>query len=62
MLVECKSSYKEALSPALVHFSKILDVPLAWQVVFDRPPGDFVPDESSSPSRIPVGDLLKILP
>ena len=62
MLVECKSSHREALSPALVHFAKTLDVPLAWQVVFDRPPSGFVPDESSSPSRIPVGDLLKILP
>lgn len=62
MLVECKSSHNEALSPALVHFSKILDVRLAWQVVFDRPPSDFVPDEACSPARIPVADLLKILP
>lgn len=62
MLVECKSSFSEALSPALVHFKKVLNVPLAWQVAFDKPASDFVPDESTSPSRISVADLLKILP
>ena len=62
MLVECKSSYSEPLSPSLVHFKKVLSVPLAWQVAFDRPVSDFVPDESMSPSRISVADLMKILP
>ena len=62
MLVECKSSYSETLSPSLVHFKKVLNVPLAWQVAFDRPVSDFVPDESTSPSRISVADLMKILP
>ena len=62
MLVECKSSYSEPLSPSLVHFKKVLNVPLAWQVAFDRPVSDFVPNKSTSPSRISVADLMKILP
>ena len=45
-----------------MHFKKVLNVPLAWQVAFDRPVSDFVPDESTSPSRISVADLMKILP
>ncbi|MBQ2631757.1 MAG: ATP-binding protein [Kiritimatiellae bacterium] len=62
MLVECKSSFSEPLSPALLHFKDTLGVPLAWQVAFDTPQSSLVPDESSSPSRIGVADLLKILP
>ena len=62
MLVECKSSHSESLSPSLVHFKKVLNVPLVWQVAFDRPVSDFVPEESTSPSRISVADLMKILP
>lgn len=42
---------------SLVHFKNVLNVPLAWQVAFDRPVSDFVPDESMSPSRISVADL-----
>lgn len=62
MLVECKSSFSEDLSPALLHFQKTLRVKLAWQVAFDRDVSGIVPDESNAPSRIAVADLLKILP
>ena len=62
MLVECKSSGKEPLSPALVYFKKTLDVPLAWQVCFDMPQSGLNPSDASlSPSRIAVSDLLKVL-
>jgi hypothetical protein len=62
MLVECKSSFSEDLSSALLHFQKTLGVKLAWQVAFDRDVSGIVPDESNAPSRIAVADLLKILP
>ena len=62
MLVECKSSGKEPLSPALVHFKKVLNVPLAWQVCFDMPQSGLNPSDAGlSPSRIAVADLLKVL-
>ena len=62
MLVECKSSGKEPLSPALVHFKNTLNVPLAWQVCFDMPKSSFDPSDAvMSPSRIAVADLLKVL-
>lgn len=37
MLVECKTSPHEALSPALVEFQKSLSVPYAYQVAVDAP-------------------------
>ena len=62
MLVECKSSGKEPLSPALVHFKKVLNVPLAWQVCFDMPQSGLNPSDAGlSPSRIAVADILKVL-
>ena len=62
MLVECKSSRNEPLSPALVYFKKTLEVPLAWQVCFDMPQSGLDPtDAGLSPSRIAVADLLKVL-
>ena len=62
MLVECKSSGKEPISPALVHFKKTLDAPLAWQICFDMPQSGLDPsDVGLSPSRIAVADLLKAL-
>ena len=62
MLVECKSSFNQPLSPALLHFKDTLNAPLAWQLAFDRPQSSFIPDENTSPSRISVADLLKMLP
>lgn len=51
MLVECKSSGREPLSPALLHFKKTLDVPLARQVCFDMPQSGQDPtDAGLSPS------------
>ncbi len=35
MLVECKSSMRESLSPALVHFQRTLRVPYAIQIALD---------------------------
>lgn len=62
MLVECKSSSKEPLSPSLVFFKNLLKAPYAWQVCFDLPQSDIDPlEQNMSPGRIAVADLLKIL-
>ena len=62
MLVECKTSAKEGLSPALVEFQKSLSVPYAFQVAMNAPVSNLVPTEfRGMPVKISALDLLKVL-
>ena len=62
MLVECKTSAKEGLSPALVEFQKSLSVPHAFQVAMNAPVSNLVPGEFRGTSvKISALDLLKVL-
>jgi predicted AAA+ superfamily ATPase len=62
MLVECKTSAKEGLSPALAEFQKTLAVPYAFQVAIDAPASSLVPTEFTGiPIKISALDLLKVL-
>ena len=60
MLVECKSSPKEPLSPALVEFQKSLSVPYAFQVAVNAPANGIEPTEyKGTPIKISAVDLMK---
>jgi hypothetical protein len=62
MLVECKTSAKEGLSPALVEFQKSLSVPYAFQVAMNAPVSNLVPTEFRGTTvKISALDLLKVL-
>ena len=62
MLVECKTSAKEGLSPALAEFQKSLSVPYAFQTAVSAPPSDLSPAEFTDlPVKISALDLLKVL-
>ena len=62
MLVECKTSAKDGLSPALAEFQKTLAVPYAFQVAIDAPASSLVPTEFTGiPIKISALDLLKVL-
>ena len=62
LLVECKSSAKESLSPALVEFQRTLAVPYAFQVALNAPASDLLPSEfMGTPIKISAFDLLKVL-
>ena len=62
MLVECKSSPKEPLSPALVEFQKSLSVPYAFQVAVNAPASGIEPTEyKGTPIKISAVDLMKAL-
>ena len=62
MLVECKTSAKDGLSPALAEFQKTLAVPYAFQVAIDAPASSLVPTEFIGiPTKISALDLLKVL-
>ena len=62
MLVECKSSAKEPLSPALVEFQKTLSAPYAFQVAVDAPASGVDPTEYKGTAiKISALDLMKAL-
>ena len=62
MLVECKSSLDEPLSPALEHFRKTLNVPYAFQVAVEADPDGVDPFEYENRSiRLSAADLLSVL-
>jgi len=61
ILVECKSSKKDAMNPNLEFFQKILKVPYAFQLVFDMPQSDIIPTDYDTPIKISILDLFKIL-
>ena len=62
MLVECKTSSEEPLSPALVEFQKTLSAPYAFQVAIETPPSDFVPMQFEGQAvKLAALDLLKVL-
>ncbi len=62
MLVECKSSRLEPLSPALVHFQKALSVPHAFQIGLDGPFENVDPFAyAGEPIRLSAVDLLSRL-
>ena len=62
MLVECKTSPEEPLSPALVEFQKVLSVPYAFQIAIEAPPSDFVPMQFEEQAvKLSALDLLKVL-
>lgn len=62
MLVECKTSPKEALSMALVEFQKQLVVPYAFQVVVDGEMTNVSPQEyRGSAIKLSALDLFKVL-
>lgn len=62
LIIESKTSSREALSKALVGFSQKLNIPHAFQVCFDMPISKINPIEINTPTKISVLDLLKILP
>ena len=62
MLVECKSSLDEPLSPVLEHFRKVLNVPYAFQVAVEADPLAIDPLEAKDRSiRLPAADFLSVL-
>lgn len=62
LLVECKASARESLSPALSDFARRLGTPYAFQVALDAPPSDLDPRElENRPSKIAALDLFKLL-
>lgn len=62
MLVECKTSAKEGLSPALVEFQNALSAPYAFQVAMNAPVSNLVPTEfRGTQVKISALDLLKVL-
>ena len=62
MLVECKSSAKEPLSPALVAFQKTLSAPYAFQVAVDAPASGVDPTEYKGTAiKISALNLMKAL-
>ncbi len=61
MLVECKTSSGAALSPHLAHYQKLLNAEYAFQVVFDAPPSSLNPLDYTTPIKVAVADLLKLL-
>ena len=61
MLVECKKSSHDLLSPSLAYYQKILKIPHAFQAVFDLPQSNINPLEYKTPIKLGVADLFKIL-
>jgi len=62
LLVECKSSMSESLSPSLTHFQKALAVPHAFQVAIDGEYAGINPfDYSGQAVKISAADLLAAL-
>jgi len=62
MLVECKTSSGEPLSPALSDYQKALSVPYAFQVAVDAPAGGVDPTAYKGRAiKLSAVDLMKIL-
>lgn len=62
ILVECKSSSEEPLSPDLEHFRKALSVPYAFQVAVNGEPAGVNPfDYKDRSVRISAADFLSVL-
>ena len=62
MLVECKTSMDEPMSPALPHFQKVLKVPYAFQVAVDSEYAGVNPLEyRDRPIRLSAADFLSVL-
>ena len=62
MLVECKTSMDEPMSPALLHFQKVLKVPYAFQVAVDGEYAGVNPIEyKDRPIRLSAADFLSVL-
>jgi hypothetical protein len=62
MLVECKTSLNEPLSPALVEFQKTLSVPYAFQVGIDAPASGVEPLEYEGTAiKVSALDFMRIL-
>ena len=62
MLVECKTSPKEPLSPTLVEFQKSLSAPYAFQVAVDAPASGIDPIAYKGKAiKTSALDLMKVL-
>lgn len=61
MLIECKSSSKEPISPQLKHYQDLLKCTYALQVCFDLPQSSLDPLEYKTPIKLSVLDLAKVL-
>lgn len=62
MLVECKTSMDEPMSPALLHFQKVLKAPFAFQVAVEGEYEGINPLEyRDRPIRISAADFLSVL-
>ena len=62
MLVECKTTMGEPMSPALPHFQKVLNVPYAFQVAVDGEYAGVNPLEyKDRPIRLSAADFLSVL-
>ncbi|MFI3242721.1 MAG: ATP-binding protein [Akkermansia sp.] len=61
MLVECKSSSKESLSPQLKHYQDLLKCTYAYQICFDLPQSSLDPLKYTTPIKLSILDLAKVL-